>query len=138
MSLRTLLFLLSLCFLLACPTGRDDDDAGDDDDSATEDDDDVADDDDSVDDCYPDYVPSFDKDGCFDWDGASALCGFASDGTMCEFVVACGIVSDTGQCGIDCEMITTVGCFELDVVECMMAATCADDCDAMTACGYFL
>ena len=144
MTLRSLLLLLPLCLLLACPAARDDDDdATDDDDSAAVDDDDATDDDDAMDDddtaddCFPDYVPTFDKNDCLDWDGASNLCGFNSDDSVCELVVACGMVGDLSQCGIDCEMMTTVACFDLATVECVMAATCADDCEALAACNYF-
>ena len=139
MTLRTLLLLLLLPLLLACPTerGDDDDDAADDDDSAAVDDDDAMDDDDSGDDCFEGYDPTFDEGGCLDWDGASALCGFSSDDSVCELVLSCGMGTDLGQCSIDCEMMTTVACFDEGAVRCVVEATCAQDCDALAACNYF-
>jgi hypothetical protein len=140
---RVLLLLRDLPLLLACPTQRDDDDdddsAVDDDDSAV-DDDDAADDDDAVDDddCFDDYTPTFDGKGCFDWEGAQGLCGFDSDGTVCELAVGCGFEPDLSQCSIDCEMFTTVACYDLPTIECVMAATCAEDCDALALCNYFM
>lgn len=134
MDLRNLLVPCLLLLLCACPTSRqDDDDAGDDDSAAG--DDDTGDDD--SEDCMPDYEPTFDGDGCLDWAGAQGLCGGMSDGTVCDLAVGCGLEPEEGQCSIDCEMLTTVACYDEADVQCVIDATCAADCEALETCGYF-
>lgn len=75
---------------------------------------------------------------CLTFGGASDLCGFESDDSICEFSVGCGASTDLGQCQINCEMGTTVQCYALADADCIIAAMCADDCAALTACGFIL
>ena len=76
--------------------------------------------------------------GCLTFDGASALCGFSSNGSICETSLTCGSSTDEGQCQINCEMGTTVNCYEAGDVQCLVDAACADDCNALAACGWIL
>jgi hypothetical protein len=76
--------------------------------------------------------------GCLTFQGASALCGFSSDETICELAVSCGQSPDLGQCQINCEMGTTVNCYAEADVACLAQAACAADCDALEACGFIL
>jgi hypothetical protein len=75
---------------------------------------------------------------CLTFAGASDVCGFESDGSICTFSVGCGASTDMGQCQINCEMGTTVNCYAQSDVDCIIAAMCADDCTALTACGFIL
>lgn len=75
---------------------------------------------------------------CLTFGGASALCGFESDDSICTFSVGCGASFDLGQCQINCEMGTTVACYEQADADCLIAAMCADDCAALVACGFIL
>jgi len=75
-----------------------------------------------------------DEEGCVTWDGASAFCGFKSDGTICEFAEQCATNGDGGNCQIDCEMTTTVACLTKDDVACVEAAVGAEDCAALKEC----
>lgn len=85
--------------------------------------------------CFEDLDPEYDTDGCLTFGGASDVCGDAQ-GDMCQFLVACGLSDDAGQCSIDCTMTTTIACLTETDVTCMTEATCADDCDAARACGH--
>jgi hypothetical protein len=76
--------------------------------------------------------------GCLTFQGASALCGFSSDDTICELSVMCGLSTDLGQCRINCEMGTTIECYAEADVACLAQAACAADCDALEACGFIL
>jgi len=75
---------------------------------------------------------------CLTFDGASSLCGFSSDDSICEFAVACGASDDLGQCKINCEMGVTVVCNTEADVDCLIDAMCSDDCGAIAGCGFIL
>lgn len=78
------------------------------------------------------------QDDCLTFAGASSLCGFSSDDSICEFAVACGASDELGQCKINCEMGVTVVCNSAMDVDCLIAAMCNDDCGAIAACGFIL
>lgn len=80
----------------------------------------------------------YDGDGCLTFAGASTLCGFSSDGSVCEASVACGTSGDLSQCAINCEMGTTIRCYEADDVACLWTAAQDEDCDAIEACDFIL
>lgn len=85
------------------------------------------------------YVPH--KDGspeCLDVPSASSFCGFDSDEAICGFAVECGISKDVGQCKINCEQGSSSFCNPPEAVECVVAAYCAEDCDALAACPFIL
>ena len=85
------------------------------------------------------YVPH--KDGspeCLDVPSASSFCGFDSDEAICGFSVECGISKDIGQCKINCEQGSSSFCNPPEAVACVVAAYCADDCDALAACPFIL
>jgi hypothetical protein len=77
-------------------------------------------------------------DGCVTYAGAAALCGFASDESICAFAVSCGRTDDVGQCKINCEMGSTFECYEAADVACLRAAKKAGDCDALAKCRWVL
>ncbi|HVK70877.1 MAG TPA: hypothetical protein VM694_40760, partial [Polyangium sp.] len=76
--------------------------------------------------------------GCLTYQGASAVCGFMSDGGACELGVSCMASTDEGQCKINCAMGTTIKCYKEADVKCLVDAVCAGDCDALKACGWIL
>ena len=80
----------------------------------------------------------YDKRGCLTFMGASRLCGFSSDDTICAFSVECGTSSDMGQCGINCEMGTTVMCYTTEHVACLQNPAADLDCAALESCGWIL
>ena len=70
---------------------------------------------------------------------ASVLCGFESDGAICDFSAGCGASEDADQCRINCEMGTTVNCYDQAAVDCLYtAAQCTASCTDLTACGWIL
>jgi hypothetical protein len=75
---------------------------------------------------------------CLTFESASALCGFSSGNEVCDFAVACGITSDVGQCQINCEQGSASFCNSPEMVDCLIASVCAEDCDAAAACGVIL
>ncbi len=76
---------------------------------------------------------------CLTYEGASRVCGVSSDEAICTFAVSCGgSGGDVGQCQINCEMGTTIGCETTEMVACVLSAFCGADCDALTACGFVL
>jgi hypothetical protein len=77
-------------------------------------------------------------DGCVTYAGAGALCGFKSDEAICAFAVSCGRTDDVGQCKINCEMASTIECYEAADAACLRAATKAGDCDALATCRWIL
>jgi hypothetical protein len=86
----------------------------------------------------PDASYTYDQNGCLTFASASDVCGFASDGTVCTLARTCGQDPDDGQCKINCEMGTTVSCYKMADVDCLLAATAASDCAALAACGWIL
>src|SRR5690606_7676620 len=79
-----------------------------------------------------------DAKGCVTYAGAGALCGFASDESICAFAVSCGRTDAVGQCKINCEMATTSECYEATDVACLRAAVKAGACDALAQCRWIL
>lgn len=80
----------------------------------------------------------YDDMGCLTFQGTSRLCGFMSDDTICAFSVECGTSNDLGQCGISCEMGTTVMCYTEEHVTCLQDAVAAADCAMLESCGWIL
>jgi hypothetical protein len=80
----------------------------------------------------------YDARGCLTFMGASVLCGFESDDATCAMSVGCDLSSDDSQCKINCEMGTTVNCYTVEDVDCLVQATCAASCEALSACGFIL
>jgi hypothetical protein len=77
--------------------------------------------------------------GCITFQGAGKLCGGASDRKIRNFSVSCGTSTSVGQCKINCEMYTTVQCFNAsDAAACLLNATSANDCAALKACKWKL
>ena len=79
----------------------------------------------------------FDENGCLTYASASKLCGFDSDDSVCAQKLSCE-GGDDGQCKINCEMGTTVNCYKLADVECLLSAVAAHDCAALAACHWIL
>jgi len=75
---------------------------------------------------------------CLTFTSASSICGFDSDDRVCAFSVSCGTSTDDGQCKINCEMGTTVRCYGPEDVGCLLSAVDAEDCTALSACGWIL
>jgi hypothetical protein len=80
----------------------------------------------------------YDAKGCLTFGGASRLCGFSSDGSICEFALECGLSESTSQCGINCEMGTTVMCYTRESVACLRSAASTFNCSAASECGFIL
>lgn len=80
----------------------------------------------------------YDAEGCLTFGGASQLCGFSSDGTICSFALECGLAESTSQCGINCEMGTTVMCYTREHVACLRSAAMTFNCSAAAECGFIL
>lgn len=76
--------------------------------------------------------------GCLTFAGASKICGFSSDDSVCAYSVTCGSSSDDGQCKINCEMGTTVKCYTAADVKCLEDAVKARSCSALKACNWVL
>jgi hypothetical protein len=76
--------------------------------------------------------------GCLTFAGASKICGFMSDDSVCAYSVTCGSSSDDGQCKINCEMGTTVKCYTAADVKCLEDAVKAKSCTALKACNWIL
>ena len=80
----------------------------------------------------------YDDQGCLTFDGASALCGSASDNSICDTSVGCG-TSTEESCMINCEYGTNENCYTQADVQCLVdAASCRTDCDALAACGFLI
>ena len=84
------------------------------------------------------FAPAMGNPECLTFEAASALCGFSSGNEVCDFAVACGITSDVGQCQINCEQGSSSFCNSPTMVDCLIASVCAQDCDALAACGVIL
>lgn len=85
--------------------------------------------------------PTFEMDdeGCLTYGGASALCGAASDKSVCALAATCRPDGDTGQCSIDCEMSPSVGCLDQAAIDCVLDATAAGVCEDLANCaGWYL
>jgi hypothetical protein len=81
----------------------------------------------------------YDQNGCLTFASAGEVCGFASDDTVCALSITCPAGGgDDSQCKINCEMGTTVTCYKMADVDCLLAATAAHDCTALAACGWIL
>jgi hypothetical protein len=80
----------------------------------------------------------YDAEGCLTFGGASQLCGFSSDGMICSFALECGLSESTSQCGINCEMGTTVMCYTREHVACLRSAASTFNCSAAAECGFIL
>jgi hypothetical protein len=76
--------------------------------------------------------------GCLTFEGASKVCGFMSDDSVCAYSVTCGSSSDDGQCKINCEMGATVKCYTAADVKCLQDAVKAKSCSALKACKWIL
>jgi len=76
--------------------------------------------------------------GCLTFAGASKICGFMSDDSVCAYSVTCGSSTDDGQCKINCEMGTTVKCYTAADVKCLEDAVKAKSCTALKACNWIL
>jgi hypothetical protein len=76
--------------------------------------------------------------GCLTFAGASKICGFMSDDSVCAYSVTCGSSTDDGQCKINCEMGTTVKCYTAADVKCLEDAVKARSCTALKACNWVL
>ena len=126
---------LILAVLLAACAGGADSDTDIELDSDTSADSDTSTDTEADTECLDDVQPEYDSDGCLTFTGAGEVCGDAQ-GEVCTFLVGCGLSSDADQCSIDCTMATTLGCIDETTVDCLIAATCASDCDAAEACEY--
>lgn len=81
---------------------------------------------------------TFDDKGCLTFDGASRVCGAKSDGKVCAQAESCGVITDANQCSINCEMGTSVQCYQQEDVDCIVQATCAGSCDALKSCNWAL
>ena len=77
-------------------------------------------------------------DGCITFEGAKAFCGFGSDEVMCTFAATCRTDGDIGQCQIDCEMGTTMGCIGPADIQCIIDAVEAQSCDDLKGCAFKL
>jgi hypothetical protein len=93
----------------------------------------------------PDAAPAdaslaleYDQNGCLTFASASRLCGFDSDGTVCDQRLLCSEGDELSQCKINCEMGTTVTCYKMADVECLQNAVAAHDCAALEACHWIL
>jgi hypothetical protein len=80
----------------------------------------------------------YNAEGCLTFAGASALCGFESDGSICEFALECGLSESTSQCSINCEMGATVSCYTRETVACLRSAASTFNCGAASECGFIL
>ncbi len=76
--------------------------------------------------------------GCLAEPSASAICGFASNDSVCSFSVSCQNSTDDSTCKINCEMGTTVGCYTEANVKCLLDAVAAKSCTALKACNWIL
>jgi hypothetical protein len=76
----------------------------------------------------------YDENGCLSYDGATLLCGAGSDGEICGLAATCRDDGNAGQCSIDCEMSSTVGCIDEAAVDCVWQAKVDGDCDALADC----
>jgi hypothetical protein len=81
---------------------------------------------------------TFTDGGCVDWSTAAQVCGFKSDLSVCKLAVSCKLSSDVGQCKINCEMGTTVSCYTMKDVDCILKATSDGSCSALKACNWIL
>jgi hypothetical protein len=82
---------------------------------------------------------TFDIDGCLTFASASTICGIGSDGSICTFSVGCGLSESESQCEINCEMGTTVNCYDQAAVDCLYeSAICSASCSDLSACGWIL
>lgn len=75
---------------------------------------------------------------CLDVPSANVFCGFGSDEEICEFSVSCGHSEDLGQCKINCEQGSSAFCNDMASVDCVVAAYCSEDCEALAACTFIL
>ena len=85
--------------------------------------------------------PTFemDENGCLTFAGASALCGAASDDSVCGLAATCRPDGDESQCNIDCEMSPTVGCLDQAAIDCVLDATAKGACQDLAGCaGWYL
>ncbi len=75
--------------------------------------------------------------GCLTYAAAETVCGFKSDGVICDFSFKCGAPSKS-QCQINCEMASTVSCLSNDDAQCLRAAVKVPSCAALAACKWKL
>jgi hypothetical protein len=79
----------------------------------------------------------YDQHGCLTFASASRVCGVNSDDSVCALRVSCQ-GGDDGQCKIDCEMGSTVSCYKMADVQCLLNAVAAHDCAMLAACGWII
>lgn len=74
--------------------------------------------------------------GCVSWNTAANYC--ARTGPLCAFSAACGNSQSADQCSINCTMRTAIECFSSNDMKCLLDATEADSCTALSACKWKL
>ena len=77
-------------------------------------------------------------DGCLTFAAAQQVCGFSSDGAICAHAVGCDATTSKSDCGINCEMQSTVTCLKPADAKCLLDAAAAKSCSALAKCKWKL